>query len=45
VKDISSNSQIILVTHNKKTMEVSEYLFGITMQKQGISSMVSVALN
>ncbi len=45
VKDISSNSQIILVTHNKKTMEVAEYLFGITMQKQGISTMVSVALN
>jgi chromosome segregation protein len=45
VKDMSSNSQIIMVTHNKKTMEVAEYLFGITMQKQGISTMVSVALN
>ncbi|HUH67286.1 MAG TPA: chromosome segregation protein SMC [Syntrophales bacterium] len=45
VKDISSNSQIIMVTHNKRTMEVAEYLFGITMQKQGISAMVSVALN
>jgi chromosome segregation protein len=45
VKDISSNSQIILVTHNKKTMEVAEYLFGITMQKQGISTIVSVAFN
>ena len=45
VKDISSDSQIILVTHNKKTMEVAEYLFGITMQKHGISAMVSVALN
>jgi chromosome segregation protein len=45
VKDLSSGSQIIMVTHNKKTMEVAEYLFGITMQKQGISTMVSVALN
>ncbi|HVO67191.1 MAG TPA: chromosome segregation protein SMC [Syntrophales bacterium] len=45
VKDISAGSQIIMVTHNKKTMEVAEYLFGITMQKQGISTMVSVALN
>jgi chromosome segregation protein len=45
VKDLSSDSQIIMVTHNKKTMEVAEYLFGITMQKQGISTMVSVALN
>jgi chromosome segregation protein len=45
LKDISANSQIIMVTHNKRSMEVSEYLFGITMQKQGISTMVSVALN
>jgi chromosome segregation protein len=45
VKDISADSQIIMVTHNKRTMEVAEYLFGITMQKQGISTMVSVALN
>jgi chromosome segregation protein len=45
IKDISENSQIIMVTHNKKTMEVAEYLFGVTMQKQGISTMVSVALN
>ena len=45
VKDISANSQIIMVTHNKRSMEVAEYLFGITMQKQGISTMVSVALN
>jgi len=45
LKDISTNSQIIMVTHNKRSMEVSEYLFGITMQKQGISTMVSVALN
>jgi chromosome segregation protein len=45
LKDISSTSQIIMVTHNKRSMEVAEYLFGITMQKQGISTMVSVALN
>jgi chromosome segregation protein len=45
VKDVSADSQIIMVTHNKRTMEVAEYLFGITMQKQGISTMVSVALN
>jgi chromosome segregation protein len=45
VKDISADSQIIMVTHNKRTMEVAEYLFGVTMQKQGISTMVSVALN
>lgn len=45
VKDISANSQIVMVTHNKRTMEVAEHLFGVTMQKQGISTMLSVALN
>jgi len=45
VRDTASNSQIIMVTHNKRTMEVAEHLFGITMQKQGISTIVSVALH
>jgi len=45
VKDTAANSQIIIVTHNKRTMEIAENLFGITMQKQGISTIVSVALN
>ncbi|MCX5836049.1 MAG: chromosome segregation protein SMC [Deltaproteobacteria bacterium] len=45
VKDTAANSQIIMVTHNKRTMEFAENLFGITMQKQGISTVVSVALN
>jgi chromosome segregation protein len=45
VGDTAANSQIIMVTHNKRTMEVAEHLFGVTMQKQGISAMVSVALN
>ncbi len=45
IRDISASSQIILVTHNKKTMEIADNLFGITMEKQGISTMVSVNLN
>ncbi len=45
IKDISSASQIILVTHNKRTMEISHSLFGITMEKKGVSTMVSVNLN
>lgn len=45
VKDISANSQIIIVTHNRKTMEIAEYLFGVTLQKQGISTLVSVSLH
>ncbi|MFB3926452.1 MAG: chromosome segregation protein SMC [Syntrophales bacterium] len=45
VREISSDSQIILVTHNKKTMEIADNLYGITMEKQGISTTVSVNLN
>jgi chromosome segregation protein len=45
LKDISRNSQIVLITHNKKTMEVAEYLYGVTMEKKGITSLVSVSLH
>ncbi len=45
IKDISQKSQIVMVTHNKRTMEVAENLYGITMQNQGISTLVSVNLN
>jgi chromosome segregation protein len=34
-----------MITHNKSTMEVADTLFGVTMQKQGISTLVSVNLN
>jgi chromosome segregation protein len=45
IKDVSDNSQVIMITHNKSTMEVADSLFGVTMQRQGISSLVSVNLN
>ncbi|MFA6412973.1 MAG: chromosome segregation protein SMC [Syntrophales bacterium] len=45
IKEIAANSQVILITHNKRTMEVAENLFGVTMQKQGVSAVVSVSLN
>jgi len=45
IKDIATRSQILMVTHNKTTMEVADHLFGVTMQKDGISSLVSVNLN
>lgn len=45
IKDVSGKSQVVMITHNKSTMEVADSLFGVTMQKQGISSLVSVNLN
>ena len=41
---IGENSQIIVVTHNKRTMEFADTLFGITMGEKGVSRVVSVNL-
>jgi len=45
IKDISSSSQVIMITHNKISMEAAHYLYGITMEKKGISKVISVSLD
>lgn len=45
VKEMSQLSQFVLVTHNKKTMQAAEVLYGITMAEPGVSKMVSVRMN
>jgi chromosome segregation protein len=42
LKIIGDKSQIIMITHNKRTMEFADTLFGITMAEKGISKMISV---
>jgi chromosome segregation protein len=42
LKIIGKNSQIIMITHNKRSMEFADTLFGITMEQKGISKIVSV---
>lgn len=44
VREMAKRSQIIVVTHNKHTMEVAGKLYGVTMQERGVSTMVSVSL-
>ncbi|MCP4548874.1 MAG: chromosome segregation protein SMC [bacterium] len=45
VREFSDRTQFVLITHNKKTMEVANHLYGITMQESGISRTVSVAFD
>ncbi|OGP89719.1 MAG: chromosome segregation protein SMC [Deltaproteobacteria bacterium RBG_16_48_10] len=45
VNDFSKTSQFIFITHNKKTMETANTLYGITMETPGVSKVVSVRLN
>ncbi len=45
VREMSAISQFIIITHSKRTMEVADTLYGITMEEPGISKMVSVRMN
>lgn len=42
IRQFSADTQFILVTHNKLTMEAADRLYGITMQEQGVSRLVGV---
>ncbi len=42
IADMSENTQFIVITHNKRTMEAAKALYGVTMQEAGISKIVSV---
>ncbi len=45
LREMSAESQFILITHNKKTMELNDMLYGVTMQEPGVSKAVSVQLH
>lgn len=44
VKAFSRNTQFIVVTHRKGTMEVADVLYGVTMDENGVSKLVSMKL-
>jgi chromosome segregation protein len=45
LKKFSNNTQFIVVTHNKRTMEAASALYGVTMEEEGISKIVTVRFN
>jgi chromosome segregation protein len=42
VVQLSANTQFIVITHNKRTMEMARALYGVTMEEAGVSKLVSV---
>ncbi|HUL00381.1 MAG TPA: chromosome segregation protein SMC [Nitrospirota bacterium] len=45
IREMSNHSQFITITHNKRTMEMADALYGITMEEPGCSRVVSVELH
>jgi chromosome segregation protein len=45
IREFAERSQMIVITHNRATMEKADVLYGVTMQEPGISKLVSVKLS
>ena len=44
VRQLATDSQMIIVTHNKKTMELADRMYGVTMKEPGVSSIIAATL-
>ena len=44
IKDMARKTQFIMITHNREVMREAQILYGVTMQKDGISNLLSVDL-
>jgi len=45
LRELTSQTQFLVITHNRKTMEAADVLYGVTMQEPGLSKLVSVNLS
>jgi chromosome segregation protein len=45
LRELCSQTQFLVITHNRKTMEAADVLYGVTMEEPGLSRLVSVRLS
>ena len=45
LKELAEKTQVIVITHNKLTMEVADILHGVTMEVPGVSKIVGVSFH
>ncbi|GAB1402626.1 chromosome segregation protein SMC [Elusimicrobiota bacterium] len=45
IREFAQKTQFLVVTHNKRTMEMADLLYGVTMEEQGISKIISVRMS
>ena len=44
LKDFASTTQMLVITHNKRTMAAADNIYGVTMEEPGVSKVISMKL-